>query len=69
SQRFQDILDYHSSTEDAGRTAERARVKTLILNHCVPTPAPGTEGEWIAEAATRFSGKILVSHDLLRIVV
>ncbi len=69
SQRFQDILDYHSDTEDAGRTAAHGRVKTLVLNHCVPAPAPGTEDEWVAEAAAHFSGKILVSHDLLRIEV
>ena len=69
SQRFQDILDYHSTTEDAGRTAARGRVKTLVLNHCVPAPTPGTEDEWIAEAAVHFSGETLISHDLLRIVV
>jgi ribonuclease Z len=69
SQRFQDILDYHSTTEDAGRTAARNRVKTLVLNHCVPTPAPGTEKDWIAEAAQHFSGEILLSHDLLRITL
>jgi ribonuclease Z len=69
SQRFQDILDYHSTTEDAGRTAARGRVKTLVLNHCVPAPPPGTEDEWIAEAATHFTGEIFVAHDLLRIVV
>jgi ribonuclease Z len=67
SQRFQDILDYHSTTDDAGRTAARGRVKTLVLNHCVPTPAPGTEQEWIGEAAQHFPGEILISHDLLRI--
>jgi ribonuclease Z len=69
SPRFQDILDYHSTTEDAGRTAERGRVKTLVLNHCVPTPAPGTEDEWIAEAALHFKGKILLAHDLLKITI
>jgi ribonuclease Z len=67
SKRFQDILDYHSTTEDAGQTASRGRVKTLVLNHCVPTPVPGTEEDWIAESAKHFSGEILVSHDLLRI--
>lgn len=69
SQRFQDILDYHSSTEDAGQTAARGRVKTLVLNHCVPAPPLGTENEWIAEAAAHFTGEILVAHDLLRIAV
>jgi ribonuclease Z len=69
AKRFRDILDYHSNTEDAGRTASRARIGTLVLNHCVPAPRPGTEEEWIAEAAAHFSGEILVAHDLLRIIV
>ncbi|MBI4766514.1 MAG: MBL fold metallo-hydrolase [Deltaproteobacteria bacterium] len=69
SQRFKDILDYHSTTVDAGRTAARCRVKTLLLNHCVPTPAPGTEEDWMAEAANHFTGKILISYDLLKITL
>ena len=69
SQRFQDILDYHSTTEDAGKTATRGNVKTLVLNHCVPPPASGTEEEWIAEAANHFSGRILISEDLLKVEV
>ena len=36
SPRFQDILDYHSSCEDAGRTAAKAGVRTLVLTHPVP---------------------------------
>ena len=31
--RLHDILDYHSSVEDAGRTAARCKVKTLVLTH------------------------------------
>jgi ribonuclease Z len=62
--RFHDILDYHSSVEDAARTAARAGVRTLVLTHCVPPPAPGTEGEWIAEAAAHFDGEVLLVPDL-----
>ena len=69
SPRFQDILDYHSTTEDAGRTAARGGVKILVLTHCVPAPAPETEQDWIAEVNKHFSGKILVAYDLLRIAV
>ena len=69
SQRFQDILDYHSTTITAGQTAARGGVKTLVLNHCVPAPAPGTEDEWIAEANAHFTGKVLIANDLLRISV
>lgn len=64
SPRFQDILDYHSSCEDAGRTAARAGVGTLVLTHPVPPPAPGTEDEWVAQAAEHFDGEIVLAHDL-----
>ena len=69
SPRFQDILDYHSSCEDAGRTAARAGVKTLVLTHPVPPPAPGTEDEWVAQAATEFDGEIVLAHDLWSITL
>jgi len=65
--RLQDILDYHSSIEDAADTATRAGVGTLVLTHLVPAPAPGTEGEWAAEASARFSGTVIVAEDLLTI--
>jgi ribonuclease Z len=65
SPRLQDIHDYHSSVADSGRTAARAGVKTLVLNHMVPTPAPGTEGEWIAEATAEFGGEVVMSADLM----
>ena len=69
SPRFQDILDYHSSCEDAGKTAARGGVKALVLTHMVPPPAPGSEAEWIAQAATHFDGEIVVAHDLWSITL
>jgi ribonuclease Z len=62
--RLQDIHDYHSSCEDAGRTAAKAGAHTLVLTHPVPSPAPGTEAEWIAEAAAHFDGVVLLPSDL-----
>jgi len=64
SARFQDILDYHSSCEDAGRTASNAGVGTLVLTHPVPPPAPGSDDEWVAQAAAHFDGEIVLAHDL-----
>ena len=62
--RLQDILDYHSSCADAGRTAARAGVRTLVLTHPVPPPAPGTEADWVAQAAEHFDGEIILASDL-----
>ena len=42
--RLQDILDYHSTVEQAAQTATRAGVKTLVLTHYVPPIAPGPGG-------------------------
>ena len=62
--RFQDILDYHSTVEDAARTAARAGVGTLVLTHYVPSIQPGQEEEWRAIAAAHFTGQIVLGDDL-----
>lgn len=62
--RLQDILDYHSSVEDAATTAQKAGVSTLVLTHLVPAPWPGTEHEWADEAQSIFSGDVVVAEDL-----
>ncbi len=62
--RFQEILDYHSSVEDAAKTATRAGVGTLVLTHYIPGLAPGQEEEWRALAAEHFSGPIVLGDDL-----
>jgi ribonuclease Z len=45
-------------------TATRAAVGTLVMTHPVPPPPPGTEAEWLAEAAEGFDGSIVLAHDL-----
>jgi ribonuclease Z len=69
AQRMRDILDYHSSVEQAAATAARAGVGTLILTHYVPPLVPGQEDQWRALAATEFSGRVELGDDLLRISV
>ena len=69
NQRVRDILDYHSSVEEAAATAARAGVGTLILTHSVPTIAPGQEDAWRALAATEFSRQIELGDDLHRVEV
>lgn len=68
-QRFHDILDYHSSVEQAAETAARANVGTLVLTHYVPAPAPGTIDEWATIAAEHFSGRIIAGDDLTSVTV
>ena len=63
-QRFTDILDYHSSVEDAARTAARNGVRTLVLTHPVPAPPIGQGQEWVDLAAEHFDGRILLAEDL-----
>ncbi len=67
--RLTDVLDYHSSVEDAARTAARNDVGTLLLTHLVPAPQPGTEDEWVTLAREHFGGTVVVAKDLLSLEV
>jgi ribonuclease Z len=67
SARFQDILDYHSTVEQAADTARRAGVRTLVCTHFVPGLAPGQEGAWRELAAAHFEGEVVVGGDLTTI--
>jgi ribonuclease Z len=67
--RLQDVLDYHSSVPDAAQTAARGGVRTLVLTHLVPAPAPGAEQEWIDQAAPHFQGQVIVAADLTTVEV
>jgi len=59
------IRDYHSSAKEAGDNAAKAKVKTLVLTHLIPAGA--TEQDFLNEAKSTFSGKIIVGRDLMRI--
>lgn len=66
------ILDHlkasHTMTEDVGRIATAAGVKTLVLNHFVPADDKAlTESVWRDAVAKTYSGPIVVGHDLLTI--
>ncbi len=63
-QRLQDILDYHSTVEQAAQTAQRAGVRTLMLTHYVPNLMPGQEEQWREIARPHFSGEIVLGDDL-----
>jgi ribonuclease Z len=65
--RLMDVRDYHSTVEQAARTAARAGVRTLVLTHMVPAPPPGAEHEWAQLAAEHFDGEVVVAEDMTRI--
>jgi len=64
----QHLLASHTSAEDAGRVAQEAGVKLLVLSHLVPADDPGVTDEmWIAAARVHFRGPVIVGRDLLEI--
>ncbi len=67
--RLIDILDYHSSVEDAANTAKRAGVGTLVLTHMLPFCPAGTEREWEDQARANFDGDVVIGPDLTSVTV
>ena len=64
----QSILSHHTSAEDAGRVAEAAGVKTLVLSHLVPPDDPTiTDQMWLDAARSHFRGTVIVGRDLLEV--
>jgi ribonuclease BN (tRNA processing enzyme) len=62
------IVAHQTSAEDAGRAAQAAGVKILVLSHLVPPDDPEvTEQMWIDAAHTHFRGPIIVGKDLLEV--
>jgi ribonuclease BN (tRNA processing enzyme) len=62
------ILAHQTSAEDAGRTAQQAGVKTLVLSHLVPPDDPElTDVQWLEAARRHFRGTVIVGKDLLEL--
>ncbi|NUQ21133.1 MAG: MBL fold metallo-hydrolase, partial [Gemmatimonadaceae bacterium] len=62
------ILSHHTTAEDAGRVAQAAGVKTLVLSHLVPAEDPTiTDEMWTAAARRHFGGAIVVGKDLMEL--
>jgi len=59
-----DILTYHATPEQAAESATAAGVRQLVLSHIVP-PIPGRffYPAFLGDAASRFSGPIIVGED------
>ena len=62
------IIAHQTSAEDAGRVAQAAGVRTLVLSHLVPADDPTvTARMWIDAARTQFRGNVIVGKDPLEI--
>lgn len=61
---FHDILNYHSTPEQAATIARDAGVGFLLLNHIVPAlPLPGLEQAFLGAAPEIFKGPLRVGAD------
>ncbi len=57
------LKQYHTSAEDAGKVAQSAGVKMLVLTHLVPG---NNDQAFLDRAGKYYKGKIVVGHDLMR---
>ena len=62
------LLASHSTTEQVGRIATEAGVKTLVLSHFVPGGYPFLKDEvWYDAVRPYYSGNLVVGRDLLEL--
>jgi ribonuclease BN (tRNA processing enzyme) len=62
------LLASHTTTEQVGRVATEAGVKTLVLSHFVPGGYPFLADDvWYDAVRPHFSGKLIVGRDLLEV--
>jgi ribonuclease BN (tRNA processing enzyme) len=62
------LLASHTTTEQVGRVATEAQVKTLVLSHFVPGGHPFVADEvWYNAVRPYFSGNLIVGRDLLEV--
>lgn len=59
-----DIVDYHTSPEEAAEVARDAQVRFLLLNHIAPPlPLPGMEAAFLGRAGEIYTGPLRVGID------
>jgi ribonuclease Z len=64
AQITRDILNYHTTPEEAAEVARAAGVKELVLSHIVPSiPSKFFYPAFLGDARNRFSGKLVVGED------
>jgi ribonuclease BN (tRNA processing enzyme) len=62
------LLASHTTTEQLGRVAAEAGVRTLVLTHLVPGDDPSiTDAMWTEDVRKSFAGEIVVGRDLMTV--
>lgn len=62
------LMAAHTSTEEVGRIATEAGVKTLVLSHFVPGGEPVIPDQvWYDAVKPHFAGRLVVGRDLMEI--
>ncbi len=62
------LLSHHTLTDEVGKIATQANVKTLVLNHFVPPDDKSlTDDVWKNEVGKNFNGKIIIGKSLMEI--
>ena len=62
------LLASHIVTEDLGKLAAAAGVKTLVLSHLVPPDDNSiTDDMWVEGVRMHYGGKVIVGQDLMEI--
>ncbi len=64
AQITRDIVNYHTTPEEAADVAKEAGVKQLVLSHIVPSiPSSFFYPTFLGDARERFGGKLIVGED------
>jgi ribonuclease BN (tRNA processing enzyme) len=61
------LLRSHTTTEEVGRVAAAAGVRTLVLSHLVPALPTVTDAMWTEGVRRHFHGEIIVGRDGMEI--
>jgi ribonuclease BN (tRNA processing enzyme) len=64
------VLETHSSTEEVGRMAAEAKVKTVVLNHLssgLQRGTSNTDDPFSADVKKYFDGEVIVGVDGMRL--
>jgi ribonuclease BN (tRNA processing enzyme) len=62
------LMRSHTTTEELGRVAAAAGVRTVVLSHLVPGGLPAiTDAMWMEGVRRHFQGEIIVGRDMMEI--